>query len=39
VPTAVLAAMAGALAGPGLWHRSPHACASHPRLFVSVDVP
>lgn len=38
LPTGVLAGMAGSLSGPGLWHRSPHACASHRRLFLSLDV-
>jgi hypothetical protein len=38
LPTGILAGMAGALAGPGLWHRSPHACPDHPRLFLSLDV-
>lgn len=38
LPTGLLAAMAGSLAGAGLWHRSPHACAAHPRLYLSMDV-
>jgi hypothetical protein len=38
LPAAVVAAMAGALSGPGLWHRSPHACTNHPRLFLSADI-
>ena len=38
VPSGTFFAMAGAGAGPGLWHRSPHACDQHPRLFVALDV-
>lgn len=38
VPTGLFCAMAGANSGAGLWHRSPHACAEHPRLFLSVDL-
>ncbi len=38
LPAGAVAAMAGGLSGPGLWHRSPHACAAHPRLFLSVDI-
>jgi hypothetical protein len=38
VPSATFFAMAGSGAGPGLWHRSPHACDQHPRLFLALDV-
>lgn len=39
VPSATFFAMAGSSAGPGLWHRSPHACDQHPRLFLALDLP
>lgn len=38
MPSGILIGMAGLLSGTGLWHRSPHACATHPRVFVSLDI-
>ncbi len=38
MPSGILIGMAGLLSGTGLWHRSPHACAAHPRVFVSLDI-
>ena len=38
VPSGTFFAMAGSGAGPGVWHRSPHACDQHPRLFLALDV-
>lgn len=37
VPAGTFFAMAGSSVGLGLWHRSPHACDQHPRLFLALD--
>mgnify|MGYP001396298600 CR=1 FL=1 len=38
VPNSTFFAMAGSGTGLGLWHRSPHACDQHPRLFLALDL-